>query len=464
MENKKFDIQYSYMFKGIAVLMLLLHHILNSKYSFTSIIPPSILAHLVSCGKVCVSIFFFLSAYGLEKSYEKLLIHKWKADLYFAGKHVVKLLLSFWCVYFTFVPLSVFFHYSFVEIYSRSGNIFINMLSDMLGMAYIFGTPSVNNTWWYLGVSLIFYVVSPIIFRIINNLSKWSYLVFGLMAVICTCGYYGYKGLLVYFIPYFMGAIVAKENLLEKMVLDGKNNFRWEILKQALMVTVAVSVVFIREWYWQNDLKNYRLDWIIAFVLIYIVYFYSSIDTILSKSLVKLGHESGNIFFFHSFLYAFWFTDLLYGRLKYGIIIYAAFLIICYFVSRMIENLKRKAGFERLVNSFLKSASKTVIAFGVVVLLFLMIRSPYLIAYFSVSDLAIQTKEAPIKESNSRRIEVTYKMNTDLEDFLNTAWKSSDSNIVKVSADGVITAVNKGEAYITFTAGAKEVRYKVHVN
>ena len=458
LKEKEFNILHSQMSKGIGVLLLFLHHILSRSYDYKSIIPLDILTQMVSLGKVCVGIFFVISGYGLYRSFwnRKRTIQD---DLCFVVDHILKLLFSFWAVYLIFVPASTLFGIDFVEIYTRKGGFLVNFIADFFGMASIFATPSMNNTWWYLGASVIFYLVSPVFFRIIKKCTKFIYVLFLLIFMI-SWYYYGLRGLVVYFVPFFFGALIAEKNLFERIrMLYPKQ----EVIKQLLMLAVAVTTIYIRQIVLRSDIKQYKVDWILAFIIIYICYYYISIRSYVGRALIALGKQSGNIFFLHSFFYAMWFTDLIYGKLQWGGLIYAAFLLICYAVSVFLEKLKIKTGIRDFVKKFF--AASAVKRRRFVFLLFLCVilasRIPAAIGYMTIGNISIETPEAPIGLGNSRRI----KVDTDIlcGNYITPRWESSNTEIVIVSYDGVITGVGKGTAEVYFELGRDRLKYTVIV-
>lgn len=457
--DKQFSVSYSQMAKGVAVLLLFLHHVLNGAYSYISIVPVNIMVHLVSLGKVCVGIFFIISGYGMYSSYWRggQENHKIIDDIRFAGEHVVKLLFSFWVIYILFVPLSVLFNYNFVDVYTSRGNAIVNMITDAFGMASIFSTPSMNNTWWYLGASIIFYLISPICFKIIKRFSKGVY-VFSVILVITSMYYYGMRGLVVYFVPYYLGAFIAEKDLFRRAICFGK---RWEIWKQLVLVFLFGSIVYIREFRLYDDPKFYKLDWILAGIIIYFLFYYMSADSYIGKRLILLGKQSGNIFFFHSFFYAVWFKELVYGKLRLAILVYITFLLGCYLVSLAIEKIKEIIGINWFIKKILHSQRNTIAIFLCLMIVLAASRVPFIVGSLAIGEASLETEEAPIVAGSSRRIIPEYDII--FEEFVTPKWKSSNPDIVKVSYDGVITAVQEGEAEVYLEIGRKKLRYMVEV-
>ncbi len=73
--------------KGIAILLLIFHHLFRSEEAIIPhdmcffVLPHNIVPGIASCARVCVYMFVFLSAYGLMYKYSHLPEEK-KAHIY----------------------------------------------------------------------------------------------------------------------------------------------------------------------------------------------------------------------------------------------------------------------------------------------------------------------------------------------------------------------------------------------
>lgn len=92
--------------KGIALLLLLLHHLFcNGNGLFSNYY--GIMNGIAAFSKVCVAIFVFLSGYGLMKSNRKIL-----GIRNFYKKRFMRLYMNYWLIWLLFVPIGIYF---FVE-------------------------------------------------------------------------------------------------------------------------------------------------------------------------------------------------------------------------------------------------------------------------------------------------------------------------------------------------------------
>ena len=112
------------------------------------------------------------------------------------------------------------------------------------------------------------------------------------------------------------------------------------------------------------------IDIAIAFILLSIIRFISNmtciIDTVLCITiaiffykvrlnnwcymiLAQLGKHSQNIFLFHTFIFYYWFREVTYASHN-PLIIFIQLIVVCYLISEIIEFVKKKIGFYKLVN------------------------------------------------------------------------------------------------------------------
>mgnify|MGYP002515828428 FL=1 len=134
---------YSNMVKGMAVLMMIMHHI----WGFPEKIPELPLSNLEiqmgAAGKICVSIFMFLSGYGLYYTFTKKGgIHVWH--------RVWNVYKRFWQVFFIFVPIGFLFLSKPFGIGEFLQNLFC------LKFSY-------NHEWWFLGTYIELILFLPIV-------------------------------------------------------------------------------------------------------------------------------------------------------------------------------------------------------------------------------------------------------------------------------------------------------------
>lgn len=352
----KFDIRQTNIAKGVALIMLLWHHLFYSSAEyyqrFTTMrlykgIP--IESTVSNYCKVCVAVFLLLSGYGLYmswQSYEKKVVKsKGKftilSQLVFVKNHLLKLMFSFWLIYILFVPLSAFFGTPFWEIYKNN---FWYGLIDFLGLANLFKTPSINGTWWFMSVIILFYLLFPLMMFIVKRspgtlvaiavFLTFSPVIKFLPQITFFSRYYAWL------VPFALGLFFARYGLFEKIAgLNGS-------IPKALILTLSLLAASIALRLYLRH-KVY-LDGFFAIAVILFAYLILSRVPVLSKVLEHLGKQSGAIFMFHTFIFSRYFRDFIYSP-KNAILIFLLLAVISYLIAVLLQYLRKWTRYDKLV-------------------------------------------------------------------------------------------------------------------
>ncbi|MCI9077650.1 MAG: hypothetical protein HFH68_01830 [Lachnospiraceae bacterium] len=109
-DDIKFDIKCTYIVKAAAVILMMVHHLfycapgLCEKYGVNGLlIPYNVVSRFGGAAKVCVSIFVFLTAYGMSETYGKINFSSDKRKAVkipvFSIKRYTKLMMNFIVIY-----------------------------------------------------------------------------------------------------------------------------------------------------------------------------------------------------------------------------------------------------------------------------------------------------------------------------------------------------------------------------
>lgn len=163
--------------KGIALLLLLIHHLFyidNGLYDDITLAGHGIMQTIGLWCKVCVAIFVFLSGYGLTVQAEKA---GGVGNLFrFYWRRFTKLMLNYWFIWLIFVPIGVFvFHYTFDEAYGT--NTVIKFLLDVTGLINAFGLYGYNVTWWFYSCIILLYILFPFLYSLLKKDTMFSVMV-----------------------------------------------------------------------------------------------------------------------------------------------------------------------------------------------------------------------------------------------------------------------------------------------
>lgn len=149
MSNTELSLSDSIRLKGIALLLLLFHHLFyisNGLYDDFTVAGVALVETISQVAKLCVALFVFLSGYGLMASTGKLQKFNWRN---FYVKGFTKLYLNYWFMWLMFVPVGIFiFGRTFKDVYQV--HVGLKWFIDFFGFSNSFGYLGYNATWWFL--------------------------------------------------------------------------------------------------------------------------------------------------------------------------------------------------------------------------------------------------------------------------------------------------------------------------
>lgn len=164
--NKSLTLHDTEVLKGVALLMLLCHHCLESGKPYQDLYVHGkglVLTLSVFC-KLCVSVFVFLSGYGLTLSANKQGGIGSLSRFY--RRRYVKLMMNYWLIWLLFVPFGVFvMGRTFPDVYGE--HVVGKALLDFFGLYYAVTGDwcGYNATWWFYGCIIVLYLLFPLLYR-----------------------------------------------------------------------------------------------------------------------------------------------------------------------------------------------------------------------------------------------------------------------------------------------------------
>lgn len=166
---KKLTLYDSSVLKGIAILLMLCHHLFytqDGSFWDVQIYGHGLINTFAHMCKVCVAIFVFISGYGLMEKYKD--IEKIELKSFFWNRFI-KLMLNYWFVWLLFVPMSVLWlGPSLIEQYGNS-HIITKLIFDFMGIINWFGSYNYNPTWWFYACIIGLYLLFPILHYLVNR-------------------------------------------------------------------------------------------------------------------------------------------------------------------------------------------------------------------------------------------------------------------------------------------------------
>lgn len=296
--------------KGLAVCLLLIHHlymgVLPAPMSFFGNSPLTVFATL---SKVCVAVFALLSGYGVAISFRNR-----KEDvsvIAFQKKHLLGLLKPYWLVYAVFFILSAFFareEFSIAACYGTGVKGFFSALAEIFALRPLFGTGTLNQTWWYMEAALVLYLLFPLFYRLcekvpylllpVTALPLIFYTIFG-NNVWDTCRE------IYWFFPFCVGIFLAQRNLLSRFC---------EMCEKSRAKCTAVSFLILLVCTVLRARIGLAFDTFFALSILLFMRCVFCRMPIVGGVLSFLGKYSADIFYTHSFFYCYFVTQKYFVR------------------------------------------------------------------------------------------------------------------------------------------------------
>lgn len=299
---------------------MLIHHLFygghsQALYDGISFLGYGVINQLGLYGKLCVAIFVFLSGYGLMKKYGT----DFSCKTFYLSR-LKRLYFNYWFIWLVFVPIGVFvFHRNFVDVYND--HIIIKVILDLLGLLNITGLHGYNPTWWFYSCIIILYMLYPVLAKAWH---RYLLLILSLCAIFPLCSFIiPLRPICNYLLPFVAGMYLARSNV--------------PVTNPSAVLFAFILLSAFRN---LSGIMVYAIDTLICVCL---ASFLSTIEMNrrIKRVLINLGRHSTNIFLFHTFIFYYWFEDLVYIT-RNPIIIFISLIVPCYVISVVLEYIKTK--------------------------------------------------------------------------------------------------------------------------
>lgn len=353
--------------KGVAILIMLFHHLYCSVdrfENFTIDFAPFSQSTVVSVSlffKICVSIFAFITGYGLLKSianidFNNKSVFKWNVT------RLIKTMSGFWLIYIlSFVvsmiidrrPLTVYFDGSRIK-----GVLYV--LLDFLGLANLFDTPTLNSTWWYMSAAIVFILIIPIIYLVTR---KIGYLPVVLLIValprLMNVDYPGGVNAYSFILPVIFGMIFAEYNLFEKMSdIMPKNKALSYITSFLVFGIMCVLCYLLFRVYPQYKGWEFNYGVVPVIVICFVRYCIICIPVI-KQILQFFGKHSMTIFLTHTFIRGIYLTEFVYS-FKNFMLIYVILLAMSTVLAVVIDLFISLIRYNKLTGKMVEASNKAI--------------------------------------------------------------------------------------------------------
>lgn len=335
MYDRSIDKEKSILIKAIAILLMILHHLFafpnrieNVEYiSVFFINNKPFEYYLGGFSKICVSMFLFVSGYGIYITDCKKRI-TYKSIL----KRILNFYINYWLIFILFVPMGI--------IIDKINPTMSELLINFSGIS-----SSINREWWFVKIYIILILMYPIInvliikykisivfigtivaFRISYLCSKLSLIIQSSVISI----FLSMVALILYEQIYFIiGILVARYKIFDR-ISENLKSFKINIKEISLLLLIFLGIIYILT----RDI-NIINDYIYVFIMP--IFIYVIINIIKCNSILNyIGSNSNNIWLTHSFFCYYYFQQIIFIP-KYSILIFL-WLIILSLMSSMAIN------------------------------------------------------------------------------------------------------------------------------
>jgi hypothetical protein len=332
--------------KGVAILLLLFYHLFSKIDVYSSFDVKFLLEHstvvlLSSFANICVAIFLFLSAYGITISLikipdDKLTINRVSKltvnRISVLILHFLAMYVGIWLIWFTKLD--------YFTVYGEGKQSIIFAITDALGLAEIFDTPTMCMTWWYMEIAILCIALVPLFQFLYKKIGAVIIIILLLLPNLVVMD----LDVFTYVVVIAFGLCAANGKWIEKL-----KTWNTPYLMKVCLSLVALTLsFFLRMNFVVQDHFGYAIEGLIAFVWVVSIYIIFEKIPVITSSLRFFGKHSMNIFFFHTFIYLLLYRNQLYS-LRYSILIFITLLGISTLFSIVIEFIKEKFGFYKLV-------------------------------------------------------------------------------------------------------------------
>lgn len=343
--------------KGVAIIIMVFLHCFNkpARYSeYNLIFAPFTSGELMAAavfGKICVSIFAFVSGYGLMYGYSHM---KQKGKDFSSQswvlRHLISTLSGLWFIApFGYLGYGIVNGFRFDRWGDNPVTKGFAIVADAFGISKILGTKTVNGTWWYMGTAIVFIVLVPVIYY---GISKYGGFVCGAIIVllprVCGFGFTGGNSAYPFLFAMFLGMISCRNdvfNIFRDLKL-GKGKKISEPVKFLLLFCVGIFVS------WSSRKLDTEVIWeyewgLVPFILILFLVVYVFRIRLFQNFFWFLGNHSLNIWLIHTFIRD-WLSKYIWS-LRYWFLIPLVILGISLVGSYVLFFLRRITGYDRLI-------------------------------------------------------------------------------------------------------------------
>ncbi|CAN1209221.1 Acyltransferase 3 domain-containing protein [Tumidithrix helvetica PCC 7403] len=296
--------------KGVAICLMFAHHLYAFKdrllngNSFIPLVPFfKVEDYIGTFGNVCVSMFLFLSGYGLFLGYRR----SQKTILRYSFVKIKDFYLTYWLYFLVFVPIGIIF-FKQVRLWGSNQLRYsaepITFLKNFLGWESTY-----NGEWWFVRM---FIVTLVLLFPIYTKLTEKNIILTLLVSLFLfsfsikispEIDPYKQLGFVIWQPSFALGLICAKSKFFSSRFIRNLDEYGWIFVFPCLLICLILRIKY------QGIEATY--DFLVVPFFIYL-----SIRAVeilcLSPLFMYLGKSSFPLWLVHSFFCYYYFQDIIY--------------------------------------------------------------------------------------------------------------------------------------------------------
>lgn len=331
--------------KGIAIIMMFVHHMFLSTDSFEGYIvnfapfPENRFIQIAQFFKICVSVFALLTGYGYARtsSSQPSPAQTRTSLTQSCTKRYFRVMFGYWFIFVLAQAVNLLLGKGQLARYGTGRDFALNLVVDILGLANLFGTSTFNSTWWYITYAVLFVFLAPWIVKLVRKMGYSSIIVAIILPrLLIKADAAPWR----YIFPVILGAYCAEFHIFEKV----SSCFRSRRVLEFFLLTISVVLCALL-----RTLTNWVgiFDGVCALtVCLFCAEFLFKIP-LLNKGLTFIGTHSMNCFMLHTFIYRYFFESFIYS-FRFWWLITLVLLAICLALSFIIEQVKKLIRYNRL--------------------------------------------------------------------------------------------------------------------
>lgn len=355
--------------KGIAVMMLLFHHLYSALERFDSY-PVSFfpfaqddVVAVALMSKNCVSLFAFISGYGLLKSIASIPLNR-RSVLIWNITRLLKLLSGFWFIYALVFVVSLCLDGLPIKTYFESSSVagLCYLLNDFFGLANFFDTPTMNSTWWYMSAAILYVLLVPLLYLFVRRIGYLPVLAAtAALPRLLNSDYPGGMDPYSFLLSILFGMLFAQYDVFGRIERRfPADNPRGYLLHFVVWGALVVLAYQISRNYGHTEAWELNLG---VLPLAFLCFFRFCVIRIpgLRQVLRFLGRHSMTIFLIHTFIQFTYLEDFVYSFKNFALI-FLVLLALSLAFSILLDGLRKLCRYDRLIDALLHRITKKLAA------------------------------------------------------------------------------------------------------